>query len=128
MRAAAPVVGEQAVVAHPFVVVELREVAPAAVGQQHDDDRVVAAVGRGQVAHDLARGDHRGPARAAGQDPLLAREPARHREGVAVADPDPAIDHGRVVGARKEVLADALGQVRPRRVARQDRCPPDRRR
>ena len=38
---AAPVVGQQAVRAHPLVVVDLREVAPAAVGQQHDDHRVV---------------------------------------------------------------------------------------
>ena len=32
--------GQQAVGAHPLVVVDLREVAPAAVGQEHDDDGV----------------------------------------------------------------------------------------
>ena len=60
---------EQAVGAHPLVVVDLRQVAPAAVGEEDDDDGVRAALGRGQVADDLARGDHRGPARAAGEDP-----------------------------------------------------------
>ena len=34
-------------------------------------------------------------------------------------DADPAVDHRRVVGAREEVLADALGEVRPGRVAGQ---------
>ena len=119
-RTTAPVVGQQAVHPHPLVVVDLGQVVPAAVRQEDDDDRLVAARRRGQVADDLARGDHRRAARTAGQDALLARDPPRHRERVAVADADPAVDDGRVVGAREEVLAHALGQVRPSRVARQD--------
>ena len=107
----------QAVGPHPLVVVDLGQVAPAAVGQEHDDDRVLAAVGRGQVAHDLASGDHRGAARAAAEDALLAGQPAGHGERVAVADAHPAVDDGGVVGAREEVLADALGQVRAGGVA-----------
>ena len=82
--------------------------------------RLAAVGGPCQVADDLARRDHRRPARAAGQDPLLAGEAAGHRERVAIADADPAVDDRRVVGAREEVLADALGQVRAGRVAGQD--------
>ena len=80
----------------------------------------LAASVLGELADDLARGDHRGPARAAGQDALLAGQPARHRERVAVADADPAVDDRGVVRAGHEVLADALGQVRAGGVAGQD--------
>ncbi len=110
----------QAVRAHPLVVVELGEVAPPAVGEEHHDDRLVAAVLGRQFADDLAGRDHRGPARPAGQDPLLAGQSPGHREGVVVAHAHPAIDDGRVVRPRDEVLADALGQVRPGGVPRQD--------
>ena len=75
--------------------------------------------GGGQLAGDLQRGHQRRPARAAGEDPLLARQAAGHRERVAIADPDPAIDDGRVVRAREEVLADALREIRPGGVTRQ---------
>ena len=112
---------QQAVRPHPLVVVELREVVAAAVGEDHDQHRIGRR--RGLLAHQpgglVERGQHRRPARLAGQDPLLAGDPARHREGVAVRHAHPAIDHGRVVGAGEEVLAHALGEVRPRGVARQ---------
>ena len=42
----------------------------------------------------------------------FARQPARHRERVAIADPYPSIDDGCVVRAREEVLTDALDEVR----------------
>ena len=112
---------QQAVRPHPLVVVELREVVPAAVREDHHDDR--SSRGGAVVAHDPARlverGDERRPARLAREDPLLPRDPSRHRERVTVRDAHPAIDHRRVVRAREEVLADALGQVRPRGVAGQ---------
>jgi hypothetical protein len=79
--------------------------------------RSLGAISPGDL---VERRDQRRPARLAGEDPLLARDPARHRERVAVRDADPAIDRRRVVRAREEVLADALGQVRPGGVAGQD--------
>ena len=71
----------------------------------------------------VERGDERRPARPAGQDALLAGEPPGGRERVSIADPDPAIDDRRVVRARHEILADALGQVRPGGVAARGRDP-----
>ena len=68
----------------------------------------------------VERRHDRRAARLAGQDALLARDPAGHRERVAVGDAHPAVDRGRVEGAREEVLADALGQVGSGGVARQD--------
>ena len=113
---------EQAVGPHPLVVVELRQVVPAAVREDHDHDGL--ARGGATLAHDPARlverGDDRRAARFAGEDALLPRDPPRHRKRVAVRDAHPAVDHLRVVRARKEVLADALGQVRAGRVAGQD--------
>ena len=88
-----------------------------------------AAVGRAVSSRTTSRAaTMRGPARAAGQDPLLAGQPAGHGERVAVADPDPAIDDGRVVGARA-----GSPRRRPRsgtggRCRRTGRCPPGRRR
>ena len=46
---------EEAVGPHPLVVVDLGQVAPAAVGQQHDDDRVAAAVGAGSARATTSR-------------------------------------------------------------------------
>ena len=76
----------------------------------------------------VERRQHRGAGRLAGEDPLLAGHPAGHRERVPVGDPDPAVDDGRVVRAREEVLADPLLEVRPGRVAATARCPRGRRR
>ena len=59
---------EQAVRPHPLVVVELGQVAPAAVGQEDDDDRVAAAVGRGSA---------RAPPRARRRAPSRTSSPAR---------------------------------------------------
>jgi hypothetical protein len=69
---------------------------------------------------DVQRRDHRRAARLAGEDPLLAGDPTRHRERVTVRDADPAVDHCRVVGARKEVLPHPLGEVRAGDVPGQD--------
>ncbi len=112
--------GQQAVVAHPLVVVELAEVVAAAVGQDDDDDLVDAIRLPDQVAHQGTGCDESRAARFAREDPFLARDPACHREGVAVRHPHPAVDRRRVVRAGEEVLADAFGQVGPRRVAAQD--------
>ena len=111
---------EEAVRPHPLVVVELREVVAPAVGQDDHDHRARPAGLQRQLVGHLEGGDHRRAARLAGQDPLLPREAAGHREGVPVGDADPAVDERRVEGARQEVLPHSLGEVRPGRVPRQD--------
>ena len=62
--------GEEPVHAHPLVVVDLREVAPAAVGEQHDDDGVL----RGRASRP-ARGRSR------------ARRPSRSRTSRPTGSP-----------------------------------------
>ncbi len=76
----------------------------------------------GQLAHQIQRGDHRGPARLAGEDPLLAGDPAGHRECVTIRHPNPAIHRRGVERAGEEILADALGEVRAGGVAGQHRA------
>ena len=82
---------EEAVLAHPRVGVDLRQVLPAGVGQQHDDDRVRVV----DPAGDLERGVDGGAAGAADQDALAPRHRARGEERVAVGDPDPVVDDRR---------------------------------
>ena len=113
--------GEQAVGAHPLVVVDLGQVAPAAVGQEDDDHGVAPVRSSRRARRTTSRAatiavPHEPPDRI----PSSRVMPPGHGEGVAVADADPAIDDRRVVGAREEVLADALGQVGPGGVAGQD--------
>ena len=72
---------EEAVVGHPLVAEDLVQVAAAAVGQQHDHDVVL-----GELLGGPQRGDDGHAAGAADQQPLLAGQPAGHREGVAVGD------------------------------------------
>ena len=103
-----PLAAQEAEVGHPLVVVELRQVAAAGVGDEHDDDGVGT-----ELAADLERRPHRGAARAADEDALLARHPAGGEERVAVADLDDPVDDRRVVGVGPEVLADALDEVGP---------------
>jgi hypothetical protein len=55
---------------------------------------------------------HRRPGRAAGEDALFSREPARGQERVAVGDPNPLVDDLGIHGLRPAVLADSLDQVR----------------
>jgi hypothetical protein len=98
--------GEEAVVGHPLVVEDLRQVAAAAVGQQHDDHRVRA----GRLGHPQ-RGRDREPGRAAGEQRFLPGQPPGHAERLGVADRDDLIAHGRIVGGGPDVLTDALDQV-----------------
>ena len=100
----------------PLVVEDLREVAAAAVGQEDNDH-----VSCGGPTRDVEGCDDRHPAGAAHQEPLLARETARHLEGVAVAHRDDLIRHLGVVGRRPEVFADSLDEVRATRAAGVDR-------
>ncbi len=106
-RGLAPPV-EEAEVGHPLVVVELRQVAPAGVWEQHDDHRI-----RSGVAPDLEGRPHRGAAGPADEEALLPGDPSGGEEGVAIADLDDPVDDVGVVAGRPEVLADALDEVRP---------------
>ena len=97
---------EEAVLDHVGVVVELREVRAAAVGDQREHGRLGAQPGR-----HLQRGVDGGAARAADQQALLARHPAGGQERVAVGDGDELVDQREVHRRRAEVLADPLDQV-----------------
>ena len=98
---------DEAVLEHPRVAVQLRQVVPAGVGEQHDDHGVI-----GELAGDRQGGDHGRAGRAADQDALLPGDGAGGEQRVAVRHPHPPVDHLRVEGLRPEVLADALGEVR----------------
>ena len=97
---------EEAVVRHPAVVVELGEVAPAGVGDDHDDDGVAPG-----LVPDLEGGPDGGTGGAADEDPLLAGDPAGGQEAVAVRDHDDPVGDVAVVGVRPEVLTDALDEI-----------------
>ena len=108
---------EEPVVGHPVVVVQLGQVAPAGVGDDHDDDGV-----RPRLASDLECGPDGGAGGAADQDPLLAGDLAGGQEAVAVRDHDDLVGDPAVVGVGPEVLADALHQVGAPAAARVDRA------
>ena len=99
--------GEEAEPGQPLVVEDLGQVAAATVGQQHHDHRVRVVELLGQ----LDRGEGRHPGGAADEQPLLAGQPSRHREGVGVGDLDDPVGDGAVVGLGPEVLAHALDEV-----------------
>ena len=107
---------EEAVLEHPVVVVELREVRAAAVGEGHQDRRPGA-----EPLRELERRPRGRAARAAREQPFLPREPARREERVAVGDTDPLVDDGRVHRRRPGVLADPLHEVRVHRMRRRRR-------
>ncbi len=98
---------EEAVLAHPRVVEDLREVRAPAVGEDDRDQRLGVVDAR----RDLERRVDGEAARAAEQHPLGLGEPARGQERVAVGDADVAVDDARVVGLGPEVLAHALDEV-----------------
>ena len=72
------VAADEAEVHHPVVVEDLRQVAAAGVGEQHDDDRLGT-----ELPADDERGVHRGAARPADEQALLAGDPARRVERLA---------------------------------------------
>ncbi len=97
---------EEAVVVHPLVVEDFRQVAAAGVRQQHHH----AAV-RVQLPSDPQRRDDREPARAADQDAFATGQFSGHQERVAVTDRLHPVDHRLVVGRRPDVLTDSFDQV-----------------
>jgi hypothetical protein len=82
----------------------------------HDDGVGALALGH------LERRDDGHAAGASDQQPLLAGEAAGHLERVGVGDGDDLVGDLGVVGARPEVLADTLHQVRAARAAGVDRA------
>ena len=117
---------EEAVLDHPVVVVELRQVRAARVREHHQD----ASVGA-ETLRDLDPGPRGRARRAADEKPLLAGETTRGEERVAIGDAHPLVDDGRVERVRPALLADALDEIRPLGmllVGGEDRALPDRRR
>ncbi len=102
---------------HPAVVEDLRQVVATGVGEQHDDHRVGT-----ELAADHERGVHRGAARPADEDALLARHAPRCRERLRVGDHHRAVDRRRVEGGGPEVLAHAFHEIRPPRSAGEHRA------
>src|SRR5207344_2205344 len=98
--------GQEAVVGHPFVVEDLRQIAAAAVRQQDDHD----IVGSGPLGRAYGR-DCGHPTRATHENALLPGQPAGHGEGVLVGNGDDLVADGSVVGLRPEILADTLDEV-----------------
>ena len=97
---------EEALLAHPLVVVHLGEVARAVVVEDHDDHVVACeAVGK------LQQPGHRRAGRVPREDPLLASQAARHDRGVLVGDLLEVIDDAEVDVLGQEVLADPFGDV-----------------
>ena len=98
---------QEPVLPHPLVVVDLRQVRPPGVRDQHDHDRAIV-----ELASDLQRGEDSRAGGAAGEKPLFPRQPPRRQQRVAIRYTDPAVDHRRVERTGIEVLADALDLVR----------------
>jgi hypothetical protein len=90
---AEPGVAEEAVLAHPVVVEDLREVLGRAVGQQ-DEDVLLLPVA---FAY-LMRAGHRRAARAAHEEALEAHEIARHQEALLVVDAHDLVEDLEVDG------------------------------
>ena len=96
-----------AVLTHPLVREELAEVVASRIGQQdHHDVLRSAAHGR------LDRRVQSESSGAADEDALLAREPPRRDERLAVGDLDDLVHDGAVERPRPEILTHALDLVR----------------
>src|ERR1019366_7098738 len=98
---------DEAVIGHPLVVVDLGQIAPTRIGEQHHD-HVVGT----ELTAELDGGPYGRAARPPGQDALLPGGAPGHDEGVPVAHHDDPVDHEGVVGTRPEILPDPLDQVR----------------
>src|SRR5690606_29895321 len=94
---------------HPVVVVDLREVPLAGVGEDRDD----AGLGVIDLACD-PHGDARGESgRTADEEPFLTCDASRHPERVEVGDGDELVDPLEPERRRDLVAADAFDLVRP---------------
>src|SRR5215470_232775 len=96
----------------------LSETQVALAGIRQDGEDELLGPHRGG---DLTRGPDRGPRGDAGEDALLACEPARPRRRVLVLYGDDAIDDRAIQNARDEGGADALDPVRSRRTSGEHR-------
>ncbi|MNS23716.1 hypothetical protein D3C72_555410 [compost metagenome] len=109
--------GHEALIDHPGVVVELAHVAAAVAGRDHHHH----GVGRQLTRHAQGRDDRRAGG-AAHEDALLAGEPAGHVERLHVVDALEAVHEAQVDGGGHAAHADALEQVALGLVARVDRA------
>ncbi len=97
---------EKAVLAHPLVVEDLRQVLLSAVGQQHED--VLLALRHLRV---LDGPRHRRPRATAHEQPLLPHQLSGHEEAFLVVDAHDVVDDLEVHGRRQEVLPDAFDVI-----------------
>ena len=102
---------EEPVLDHPVVVVELREIRATRVREHHEDARVGPKPLRN--LNPCPRGRSR---RAADEQALLARQPARGDERVPIRHTHPLVDDGRIERVGPALLAYALDEVRAFRV------------
>ena len=86
---------------------DLREITLPRVGNQDDHH-----LSRLRLTRHLERREEGGAARAARENPLLAREPPREVERLRVVHRDDLVDHREVEGAGKEILTDSFHLVR----------------
>ena len=98
---------DEALVDHPEVVVHLREVLVAAVGDEGDD-----AFRAGLPAAVLERRADQRSRRRADDQAFRAQHLAGHGEGLGVGHHEGVADQRKVAIGRDEVLADALDQPR----------------
>src|SRR3989442_2797009 len=92
--------------AHPFIVVDLAEVAHAGVRQQRDDEILGA-----QIFRKTQRSRKTAAAGTAGEEALDFRKPARHDETFLVIDLKDVIQDFQIHGRGEKVFADAFDDV-----------------
>ncbi len=100
--------GQEPVLAHPVVVVDLGQVAASAVRQENDDQRL-RVIG---LLRDLQRRPDGEAAGAANQQPLFPSQPPRREERVPIRHLDERVDQRAVERPRPEILTDPLYLVR----------------
>src|SRR5579862_9604996 len=107
----------EAVLAHPGIVIHLREVAASVVGQQHHQHIIWP-----QPLAIVQRGAQRGSSRAAAEDALFARQPPSQAKGRAIIHANDLIHHRGVPVRWQKICADAFDFVGARLVMRIDRA------
>src|SRR5207245_3250836 len=108
---------QKAIVHHPTVVEDLRQVATSRIWQQHYDHIL-----RPGPARHLERGPNGQSARATDEQPLFPGQPAGQLERVSVTHGDDLVADAAVEGLRPEVLSNPLDEIGPASAARVNRA------
>src|SRR5580704_6467414 len=95
-----------AALAHPFVVVDLAEIAHAGVWKKSDDESFGAKVfGKAESCGDASA------AGAAGEDTFEFDQTAREDEALFIVDLKDVVENLEIHGSREKILADAFDDV-----------------